>query len=117
MQEQQVNGTGPRAISDDALAEAVRMLADGLRPDRIYLFGSRARGDWNEDSDYDLMVIVPASDEPPHQRAQQAYRLVADVPIAKDLHVWTKAEFEQQLPVVTSMPATVVREGHLLYAA
>ena len=34
-------------------------------PDSIYLFGSRAWGEPREDSDYDLLVIVPESDERP----------------------------------------------------
>lgn len=29
------------------------------RPDRIYLFGSAARGDAAPDSDYDFMVVLP----------------------------------------------------------
>jgi predicted nucleotidyltransferase len=30
-----------------------------VMPQRIYLFGSKARGDPGADSDYDLAVIVP----------------------------------------------------------
>jgi hypothetical protein len=31
--------------------------------------------------------------------------------------VWTEAEFERQAPVVTSLPAAIMREGQILYAA
>jgi predicted nucleotidyltransferase len=34
----------------------VQAIADGVRPTRIILFGSRARGDARPDSDYDLVV-------------------------------------------------------------
>ena len=37
------------------LAEAVRRLVEALQPERIYLFGSRARGDAHQDSDYDFL--------------------------------------------------------------
>ncbi len=30
----------------------------GVRVERIILFGSRARGDYREDSDYDILVVV-----------------------------------------------------------
>ena len=30
----------------------------GIRVERIILFGSRARGDYREDSDYDILVVV-----------------------------------------------------------
>jgi predicted nucleotidyltransferase len=48
---------------DPALNEVVQRLTAELHPSYIYLFGSRARGDWNDQSDYDLMVLVdyPAS--------------------------------------------------------
>ena len=30
----------------------------GIRVEKIILFGSRARGDYREDSDYDILVII-----------------------------------------------------------
>jgi hypothetical protein len=42
--------------SDAALSEVVRRLVEAYRPERIYLFGSVARGDAGPDSDYDIMV-------------------------------------------------------------
>lgn len=106
---------GVVAHADPVLAEAVQRLVDALRPEQIYLFGSRARGDHQPDSDYDLMVIVAESDMPPHHRAQLAHRALHGVRISKDLLVWTRAEFERYAPVVASLPATVLREGRLLY--
>ena len=44
---------------DSPLAEVTRRLAEAFRPEEIYLFGSRVRGEDHPDSDYDLMVIVP----------------------------------------------------------
>lgn len=35
------------------------MLQDQVYPHRVYLFGSRARGDWRHHSDIDLMVLSP----------------------------------------------------------
>jgi predicted nucleotidyltransferase len=47
-----------------ALAEIVRRVVEAYRPERIYLFGSVARGDAGPDSDDDLLVVVP-DDAPP----------------------------------------------------
>ncbi len=99
------------------LEEAVRRLVEALHPDRIYLFGSRARGDWTEDSDYDFMVVVAESASPRHDRAQQAYASLWGVDAAVDVLVWTRDEFDRQATVVASLPAAIVREGRLLYAA
>lgn len=51
-------------VADAKLAEVVRRLIEAYDPEKIYLFGSKARGDAGPDSDYDLMVIVPNSASP-----------------------------------------------------
>lgn len=43
-------------------------------PERIYLFGSVARGENRPDSDYDLMVIVPDEAPPERARSRLAYQ-------------------------------------------
>jgi predicted nucleotidyltransferase len=105
------------AVAEPRLAAVARRLVDTLEPEQIYLFGSRARGDSEADSDYDLMIVVRASDLPPHHRAQVAHRALGDVGIAADILVWTRQEFDRFLPVAGSLAATVLREGRLLYDA
>jgi len=107
----------PILEQDAKLAEIVRRLVARLHPEQIYLFGSRARGEAGPDSDYDLLVIVRESDLPGHRRDQQAYRALRGVGVAKDVLVWTRDEFDSRSRVVCSLPATVLREGRLLYAA
>lgn len=99
------------------LVRAVRQLIDGLCPERIYVFGSQARGDANPDSDLDLLVVVPESDLPGHRLDQAAYRAVGWHRVPLDILVMTNHDFERRLSVVASLPATVEREGRLLYAA
>jgi predicted nucleotidyltransferase len=103
--------------TDPKLAEMVRRLVAHCHPERIYLFGSRPRGTADEDSDYDLLVVTAASDQPAHRRAQDAFRALCGVGASKDVVVLTREEFEGRLSVTTSLPAIVAREGVLLYAA
>jgi predicted nucleotidyltransferase len=107
---------GVTAEEQAKLDEATRRLVEQFHPERIYLFGSRARGDWNEDSDYDVMVIVPSSELPRHRRAQACYRALRGLRLPVEVHVWTREEFECYLPVVASLAATINREGVVLYA-
>jgi len=102
---------------DTVLGEIVRRLVDDCRPDRIYLFGSRARGNAGADSDYDIMVIVPESKEPAYRRAQRAHSLLWDLGAAADILVWTREAFDSRIHLRASLPATIAREGRLLYAA
>jgi len=57
----------PLAAGSPVLKEIIQRLVSAYQPERIYLFGSVARGDAGLDSDYDLMVIVP-DDAPPERR-------------------------------------------------
>jgi hypothetical protein len=56
---------------DPILEEATRRLVKEFSPSKVYLFGSRSRGDATRDSDYDFLVIVASSDERPLRRAQK----------------------------------------------
>ncbi len=100
-----------------ALDEIVRRLVDAYRPERIYLFGSVARGEAGSDSDYDLMVIISDNAPPEQRRSRLAYQVLRGTATAADVVVWPKSNFERRAKVVASLPATVMREGRLLYAA
>ena len=102
---------------DAVLAELVRRLVEAYEPERIYLFGSRARGDADQDSDYDLLVVVPDDAPPERRRSRLAYQALRGTGAAADVVVRTRTRFESRLHVVASLPATVVREGKLLHAA
>jgi predicted nucleotidyltransferase len=103
--------------SDRILEEMVRRLVAAFAPDHIYLYGSRARGEAGPDSDYDLMLVVSASQVPRYRRDQQAFRALCGLGVPKEVIVLTRAEFEAGRKVTCSLPATVLREGKLLYAA
>ena len=109
----------PHLAAEDvcALAGIVARLIDAYQPQRVYLFGSKARGDHGPDSDFDLLVIVP--DEAPEERKRS--RLACDAlrgtGVAADVLVWTRSAFDSRLHLAASLPATVVREGRLLHAA
>ena len=104
-------------LEDPYLAEIVRRLVAALQPERIYLFGSRARGEAKADSDYDVLVIVSNSDMPQHKREQAAYHHLWGVGVPIDVLVLTTEECERQASVVTSLPATVREEGEIVYRA
>lgn len=48
-----------RSPSLDELKEIVGPIAARFGIKRIYLFGSRARGDYDEKSDYDFIILCP----------------------------------------------------------
>ena len=102
---------------DPTLREIVRRLADAYHPLRIYLFGSKARGTAGPDSDYDILVVVSDDAPPELKRNKLAYQILWGVRKSKDVLVCPEGWFLSRATVITSLPATVIREGKLLYAA
>ncbi len=92
----------------------VRRIVHAVDPDRIILFGSRARGDGGEDSDLDLLIIAP-SPLPRWQRTVPIYRLLAGMGVAKDIIWWTPEEVEEWSGVRSHFINTVRREGRVIY--
>lgn len=109
-------GTATASVDEAALAQLASELIDALDPVAIYLFGSRARGDNRPDSDYDLLILVDAPVESLLHLTQLAYAVTTPFEVGQDLLVWARDEFVRRLAVRTSLPATVLREGHLVYA-
>jgi predicted nucleotidyltransferase len=115
-----VNPTEPvetAAIGDARLREVVRRLVRAYEPQRIYLFGSIARGEADADSDYDLMVVVPDSAPAERRRSRLAYQALRGTGTAADVLVCSRSYFESRSHASASLPATILREGRLLYAA
>lgn len=112
-------GGGVPEISSEAtlLNEAVERLVAALHPERIYLFGSRARGDARGDSDYDFMVVVKERAGEGRSMERDAHAALSDLGVSKDVVVMSRAYFEWMRGAKASLPATVEREGRLLYAA
>ena len=95
----------------------VRRLVEAYRPERIYLFGSVAKGDACPDSDYDPMVVVPDDAPLELRRSRAAYIALWGTEVASDVLVWTASQFNSRTHLAASLPATVIREGRLLHAA
>lgn len=81
-------------VSRDPIEEITDRIVANVDPDRIILFGSRARGDHSEQSDFDLCVLKSGVS---HRRtlAKQIYRLLYDSGAAVDVIVETPERFEQ----------------------
>jgi hypothetical protein len=107
----------PPTPDDPILAEVVRRLQQLYHPEKIYLFGSAARGESGPDSDYDLMVIVPDGTPASLRDSGRGYKAIWRLGVATDVLVWTHSDFEDRLQLRASLPSTIGREGKLLYAA
>ena len=105
------------SIDSPILTDIVRRLVAAYQPERIYPFGSMARGDAGPDSDYDVLVVVADDAEPERSASRRGYEALVGTGYAADILVWRRSAFDVRLSLAASLPATVAREGRLLYAA
>jgi predicted nucleotidyltransferase len=89
-----------------------RAIAERFRPDKIVLFGSYAYGTPHEDSDVDLLVIMPARNQ-----LDQAFKIrcAFTAPFPMDLIVRTPKEMKWRLEEGESFLTEVVSKGKVLY--
>ena len=104
-----------KAAYEDLLQTATQRLVAEFQPEEIYLFGSHAWGTPNEDSDVDLMVIVPSSDERPIRRDQRAQKCLGRLPVAADVLVRTRGEVNRYKHLRASLFHQVLNQGQKLY--
>jgi len=101
-------------VDDPVLQLMVQRLVDAVHPDRIILFGSRARGDARPDSDYDLLVIAPSALSR-GDRAVPVLRALRGIPAPVDV-VWrTQAEIDEWLGARSFYTTRAMREGRVVY--
>jgi HEPN domain-containing protein/predicted nucleotidyltransferase len=100
--------------ADPFLASATRTIVDRFAPERLVLFGSRARGDHHPESDYDLIVVV----DTPLDRGERDRPIREALPAGAhrvDLIVYTPQEFEISRGDVGALAFAAEAEGVVLY--
>ena len=108
----------PTLLTPDPKACAVaRAVGDAVRPDRVILFGSRARGDFSPDSDVDLLIITDSDPRDngtyqhtssiAHGKAEQLYGGTIGV----DLVRMSEGEFHYGRHARNHVAGQAVRDG------
>jgi hypothetical protein len=94
--------------------QVAQRILNGMRADEVWVFGSRARGDFREDSDLDLLVLIPDSNEARHVRSRRARSIVADISGPMDICVLTRNEWQKQVRIANTLPFLAQKEGRIL---
>ncbi len=103
-------------MNDQLVQQIVNRIVAASRPEKVVLFGSRARGEQRSESDYDLLVIKK-SDEPRYRRAVPLYQALVGLLANVDIMVYTPEEVSEWSDVAEAFVTTAMREGEVLYEA
>lgn len=102
----------------ETIEEITQRLIDVYQPVRIYLFGSEARGASGPDSDLDFCVVLPDNAPENLYRDRTIHKHFWGLRTAVDVVRLSLTDFETRAAhVVASLPATIMREGTLVYDA
>jgi len=101
------------------LRRVVSAIVTSVQPDGVILFGSRARGDFRADSDFDLAILAPdgVARRRVAMRAYESLAAVADRSVAVDIVVLTPSLMAAERDLTGSIARAVSREGVFVYGS
>lgn len=108
------SGAEACAAAPNCIPLMVERIVRDFRPLRIILFGSHARGEATADSDVDLLVVMPELNDK-RRTTVEMRRVLADLPVCKDIVVTTPEEIARRGWLVGTILRPALREGRVLY--
>ena len=103
-----------KSVTKD-IQRIVNRIVKEFQPERIILFGSRARGEGRRDSDVDLLVVMPVEGS----RLDKAIEIgvaLHDIRLPKDIIVTTPEDFQWRKEIAGTIERPAAMEGETLYA-
>lgn len=92
-----------------------QQIVEKFQPERIILFGSYAYGQPNEDSDVDLLVILPFEEMPVQTAVAIRQQTKPSFPL--DLIARTPEQIQQRLNMGDFFIQDIINKGRILYEA
>ena len=101
-------------LPHDVIDEATRRLVTNFDPERIILFGSQTRGNADDRSDADFLVITRSKGK------RRALMLAMDrslrgLNLARDIIILTPEEYERERDIPGTIARPAAQEGKILY--
>ena len=101
-------------IEKEAIAEFKKLLAEKLKREvlAVQLFGSKARGDFNKDSDIDLIIILENADEENKDKVFDAVMAIIDrYELYLSVHIYSKKEYDYLNSIPTVFMQIIHKEA------
>jgi uncharacterized protein len=96
------------------LPEITERIVNASQPEKIILFGSFARGDFDPDSDLDLLVVISGVDRP-RTESTRLRGVLRGLLVPVDIVVVTPEQLEELGEIPGMIYRTALREGKVVY--
>jgi predicted nucleotidyltransferase len=93
----------------------IERIVAAAHPERIILFGSRARGDHRPDSDFDVLVVFSEPISQPWTVARNLRAAVGVIGYGKDIIVTDHQHLQEEATLNGSIIGMALREGQELW--
>ena len=107
-----------REINEKVLKEMVEAIVHEVSPEKIIMFGSRARGSGAAHSDVDILIVEKDPFTQTRSRwkeISQLWDIVANFRIPVDILLYSQDEIEKWRNIKQHVISTALSEGVLLY--
>ncbi|SPF37304.1 DNA polymerase, beta domain protein region [Candidatus Sulfopaludibacter sp. SbA4] len=108
--------TKAKTRDTETIKRLTELLIEAAKPNRIIMFGSQARGEADEDSDLDVMVVEEAVSDRVGEMVR-LNRLLRSLDIPVDLLVVSAEKFNYWCDTPGNVYFEAATEGEVLYEA
>lgn len=105
-----------REVAEQKIKEATAKIVKEYKPEKVVLFGSRAWGEPNSDSDIDLFIIKDTKDRR-IERARKVREAIWGLGAPVDLLVYTPNEVRRRIELDDFFISDITTKGKVLYDA
>jgi predicted nucleotidyltransferase len=103
------------AVDLERLRPVLERIVTRLRPEEIWLFGSRAEDRARPNSDFDLLAVLPDGTPEEELDPVKAWSIVRGLGVPVDVVPCTRSEFEEEKHEIDTLARAAFLRGVRLY--
>jgi len=103
-------------VTQEQIQEVTKIIVDAVQPQKVYLFGSYAKGNVTEASDIDFFIVMPDRTKKKYQVVEEIEKKTRNIlPVSKDVVVDYADKYNRFCSIPYSFIGHIVSTGILLY--